>query len=84
MSLVFLRGERPARDKKFKYETHKNYDLTGEAHSENNYAYDSMLIYDNQSERIFINCCCKSSVYEEDISEAKQQEDVFVLTQIIY
>ena len=25
--LVFLRGERPARDKKFKYETHKNYKL---------------------------------------------------------
>ena len=76
--LVFLRGERPARDKKFKYETHKNYDLTGDAHSENNYAYDSMLIYDNQSLKGFSSiAAAKVASMEEDISEAKSAEDVF-------
>lgn len=76
--LVFLRGERPARDKKFKYETHKNYDLTGDAHSENNYAYDSMLIYDNQSLKGFSSiAAAKAASMEEDISEAKSAEDVF-------
>lgn len=76
--LVFLRGERPARDKKFKYETHKNYDLTGDAHSENNYAYDSMLIYDNQSLKGFSSIAvAKVASMEEDISEAKSAEDVF-------
>lgn len=76
--LVFLRGERPARDKKFKYETHKNYDLTGDAHSENNYAYDSMLIYDNQSLKGFSSiAAAKVESMEEDISEAKSAEDVF-------
>ena len=76
--LVFLRGERPARDKKFKYETHKNYDLTGDAHSENNYAYDSMLIYDNQSLKGFSSIAAAKVAYmEEDISEAKSAEDVF-------
>lgn len=76
--LVFLRGERPARDKKFKYETHKNYDLTGDAHSENNYAYDSMLIYDNQSLKGFSSIAAAKVVsMEEDISEAKSAEDVF-------
>ena len=76
--LVFLRGERPARDKKFRYETHKNYDLTGDAHSENNYAYDSMLIYDNQSLKGFSSiAAAKVASMEEDISEAKSAEDVF-------
>ena len=76
--LVFLRGERPARDKKFKYETHKNYDLTGDAHSENNYAYDSMLIYDNQSLKGFSSiAAAKVASMEEDISEAKSAEDIF-------
>lgn len=76
--LVFLRGKRPARDKKFKYETHKNYDLTGDAHSENNYAYDSMLIYDNQSLKGFSSiAAAKVASMEEDISEAKSAEDVF-------
>lgn len=76
--LVFLRGERPARDKKFKYETHKNYDLTGDAHSENNYAYDSMLVYDNQSLKGFSSiAAAKVASMEEDISEAKSAEDVF-------
>lgn len=76
--LVFLRGERPARDKKFKYETHKNYDLTGDAHSENNFAYDSMLIYDNQSLKGFSSiAAAKVASMEEDISEAKSAEDVF-------
>ena len=76
--LVFLRGERPARDKKFKYETHKNYDLTGDAHSENNYAYDSMLIYDNQSLKGFSSiAAAKVASMEEDISEAKSAEAVF-------
>lgn len=76
--LVFLRGERPARDKKFKYETHKNYDLTGDAHSKNNYAYDSMLIYDNQSLKGFSSiAAAKVASMEEDISEAKSAEDVF-------
>lgn len=76
--LVFLRGERPARDKKFKYETHKNYDLTGDAHSENNYAYDSMLIYDNQSLKGFSSiAAAKVASMEEDISEAKSAENVF-------
>lgn len=76
--LVFLRGERPARDKKFKYETHKNYDFTGDAHSENNYAYDSMLIYDNQSLKGFSSiAAAKVASMEEDISEAKSAEDVF-------
>ena len=76
--LVFLRGERPARDKKFKYETHKNYDLTGDAHPENNYAYDSMLIYDNQSLKGFSSiAAAKVASMEEDISEAKSAEDVF-------
>lgn len=76
--LVFLRGERPARDKKFKYETHKNYDLTGDAHSENNYAYDSMLIYDNQSLKGFSSiAAAKVASMEADISEAKSAEDVF-------
>ena len=76
--LVFLRGERPARDKKFKYETHKNYDLTGDAHSENNYTYDSMLIYDNQSLKGFSSiAAAKVASMEEDISEAKSAEDVF-------
>lgn len=76
--LVFLRGERPARDKKFKYETHKNYDLTGDTHSENNYAYDSMLIYDNQSLKGFSSiAAAKVASMEEDISEAKSAEDVF-------
>lgn len=76
--LVFLRGERPARDKKFKYKTHKNYDLTGDAHSENNYAYDSMLIYDNQSLKGFSSiAAAKVASMEEDISEAKSAEDVF-------
>lgn len=76
--LVFLRGERPARHKKFKYETHKNYDLTGDAHSENNYAYDSMLIYDNQSLKGFSSiAAAKVASMEEDISEAKSAEDVF-------
>lgn len=76
--LVFLRGERPARDKKFKYETHKNYDLTGDAHSENNYAYDSMLIYDNQSLKGFSSiAAAKVASMEEDVSEAKSAEDVF-------
>lgn len=76
--LVFLRGERPARDKKFKYETHKNYDLTGDAHSENNYAYDSMLIYDNQSLKGFSSiAAAKVASMEKDISEAKSAEDVF-------
>ena len=76
--LVFLRGERSARDKKFKYETHKNYDLTGDAHSENNYAYDSMLIYDNQSLKGFSSiAAAKVASMEEDISEAKSAEDVF-------
>ena len=76
--LVFLRGERPARDKKFKYETHKNYDLTGDANSENNYAYDSMLIYDNQSLKGFSSiAAAKVASMEEDISEAKSAEDVF-------
>lgn len=76
--LVFLRGERPARDKKFKYETHKNYGLTGDAHSENNYAYDSMLIYDNQSLKGFSSiAAAKVASMEEDISEAKSAEDVF-------
>lgn len=76
--LVFLRGERPARDKKFKYETHKNYDLTGDAHSENNYAYDSMLIYDNQSLKGFSSiAAAKVASMEEDISESKSAEDVF-------
>lgn len=76
--LVFLRGERPARDKKFKYENHKNYKFTGDANPENNFAYDSMSVYDNQSLKGFSSlAAAEAASMEEDVSEAKSAEDVF-------
>lgn len=77
-SLVFLRGERPSRDKKFKYENHKNYQLTGDYDDKNNFAYDSMLYYDNQRLAGASSIAeVRNAILNDDVSEAKSADSVF-------
>lgn len=77
-SLVFLRGERPSRDKKFKYEYHKNYAFTGDCDEKNNFAYDSMIAYENQ--RLYgasSIASLQADILNDDVSDAKSADSVF-------
>lgn len=76
--LVFLRGERPARDKKFKYETHKNYKRTGDACSDNNFPYDTIQAYNTQTPKSYpAIVAAEAAAMEVEVSEAKSAESVF-------
>ena len=76
--LVFLRGERPARDKKFKYETHKNYKWTGDACSDNNFPYDTIQAYNTQTPKSYpAIVAAEAAAMEVEVSEAKSAESVF-------
>ena len=59
MEIVFTQNQRPIMDKKYAYEKHPLYELTGDAHDENAFLYNQMPEFDNTKTQHF-SCLLKA------------------------